>query len=313
MEKLLGNAIDSIEVGMQDFWNGSDRRLVSAVRNVYAGLLLLAKAVLWNESPGNDGSLVFITKVKKDGTIIRTGKTVDVKGIQDRFVEIGLSPDWGPLDALQSYRNDIEHLFSSADPNVVKEQLGRTLPLIQKLMGEYLGIDPRRQFSDDCWQALLETEHFFNELQAACAATFDNIDWESTEVPFPKTDMSCPNCGSHLIWQEHPDQRNAQHMHLICRNCGTEPDLEDCIEQALADSTAAARYLVMTDGDRAPIETCLSCGREAFIVDIGKCILCDFEIGGECAICGEHLSVQDYSPEYPDFCEYHAHVISKDD
>jgi hypothetical protein len=122
MDKLLSNAIDSIEVGMEDFQNGSERRLVSAVRNVSAGLLLVAKSVLWQNSPGGDGSLIYYSKRKADGTVVvKTGKTVDVKTIQERFTDLGLNPDWGPLDAIQAYRNDIEHLYSTVSSEVVKE------------------------------------------------------------------------------------------------------------------------------------------------------------------------------------------------
>ncbi|MGO8212097.1 hypothetical protein ACC782_34765 [Rhizobium ruizarguesonis] len=313
MDQILANAIASIEVGIEDFRDGSDRRLVSSVRNVYAGLLLLAKTVLWRESPNSDGSMIFITKKQKDGSFVRTGKTIDVRGIQEGFDFVGLAPDWGPLNAIQGYRNDIEHLYSSADPNVVKEQLGRTLPLIQTLLGEYLEIDPQTKFSPECWQTLLETKEFFDHVQAACLATFDNIEWESEEVTFPKTDMRCPDCGSHLIGQQDAGQRNPQHMHLICRNCGEEPDTEDILEAALGESTETASYMAIKEGGRAPIDTCPECTRETFIVDIAKCVLCDFEIEAECAICGEPLDVTDYSPEYPSYCAYHAHVVSKDD
>ncbi|MBP2235355.1 DNA-directed RNA polymerase subunit M/transcription elongation factor TFIIS [Sinorhizobium kostiense] len=313
MDQILANAIASIEVGIEDFREGSDRRLVSSVRNVYAGLLLLAKAVLWQESPNSDGSLIFVMKRQKDGSLVKTGKTIDVRGIQDGFAIVGLAPDWGPLNAIQTYRNDIEHLYSSADPNVVKEQLGRTLPLIRTLMGDYLDIDPQTKFSPDCWKALLETKEFFDEVQAACLATFDNIEWESDEVPFPKADMHCPECGSHLIAQQDAGERNPQHMHLICRNCGHEPETEDMLESGIIDVTEADRYLAIKDGGRSPIDTCPECTRETFIVDIAKCVLCDFEIEAECAICGEELDVTDYSPEYPSLCAYHAHVVSKDD
>ncbi|MBY5318188.1 hypothetical protein [Rhizobium leguminosarum] len=314
MDKLLANAIDSIEVGMEDFREGSERRLVSSVRNVYAGLLLLGKAVLWQESPNGDGSLIYYTRTNKDGTVaVRTGITVNVKDMQDRLADQGITPDWAPLNAIQTYRNDIEHLYSTADPNVVKEQLGRTLPLIQTLMGDQLGIDPQTKFSEECWQALLETKDFFEAMQAACLLTFDDIEWESEDVPFPRTDMHCSDCGSQLIAQRDAGQRNPQHMHLTCRNCGEEPDLEDTLEAALIETTQADSYLAVKDGGRAPLDTCPECMRETFIVDIGKCVLCDFEIEAVCAICGERLDVTDYSPEHPGLCSYHAHAVSKDD
>lgn len=38
---ILKNAIDSIQVGVEDFQSDDDRRCVSAVRNIGAGILLL--------------------------------------------------------------------------------------------------------------------------------------------------------------------------------------------------------------------------------------------------------------------------------
>lgn len=40
---ILQNAIDSIQVGIEDFEDGDERRNVSAVRNISAGTLLLYK------------------------------------------------------------------------------------------------------------------------------------------------------------------------------------------------------------------------------------------------------------------------------
>ncbi|MEX2546021.1 MAG: hypothetical protein WD316_12905 [Phycisphaeraceae bacterium] len=40
---ILKNAIDSIELGVEDFRSENPKRLMSAVRNFYAGILLLFK------------------------------------------------------------------------------------------------------------------------------------------------------------------------------------------------------------------------------------------------------------------------------
>ena len=38
---IIQNAIDSIQIGVEDFESDDDRRSVSAVRNIAAGILLL--------------------------------------------------------------------------------------------------------------------------------------------------------------------------------------------------------------------------------------------------------------------------------
>lgn len=60
MKELLDNAVLSIELGVEDYQTGDERRVLSAIRNLYAGVLLLCKQVLWNKSPpGTDGSLIY--------------------------------------------------------------------------------------------------------------------------------------------------------------------------------------------------------------------------------------------------------------
>ena len=51
MSHLFDNAIQSIQLGVEDYQNDDPKRAVSAVRNFYAGVLLLAKEVLVRRVP----------------------------------------------------------------------------------------------------------------------------------------------------------------------------------------------------------------------------------------------------------------------
>ncbi len=46
MKKLLENAVLSIELGVEDFEADDQRRLLLAIQNLYAGVLLLCKQSL---------------------------------------------------------------------------------------------------------------------------------------------------------------------------------------------------------------------------------------------------------------------------
>ena len=48
---MMKNAVDSIWIGMEDFHDDDPRRAVSAIRNFYAGILLLFKCKLQELSP----------------------------------------------------------------------------------------------------------------------------------------------------------------------------------------------------------------------------------------------------------------------
>jgi len=51
MNSLFKNAIESIQLGVEDFEANDPRRALSAVRNFYPGTLLLAKEVLVRKAP----------------------------------------------------------------------------------------------------------------------------------------------------------------------------------------------------------------------------------------------------------------------
>lgn len=48
MKELLENAVLSIKLGVEGYQTGDDRRVLSAIRNLYADVLLLCKQVLWS-------------------------------------------------------------------------------------------------------------------------------------------------------------------------------------------------------------------------------------------------------------------------
>lgn len=136
MKKLLDNAVLSIELGVEDYQTGDERRVLSAIRNLYAGVLLLCKQVLWNESPlGTDGSLIYKDLVprKIDGSVLMVPKrphrnTVDRQQIEERFKELGLNLDWSKLQDLARIRNEVEHLFMTVKPAIAKEALASAMP-----------------------------------------------------------------------------------------------------------------------------------------------------------------------------------------
>ena len=51
MNPLLKNAVVSIQLGLKDFASDDERRIISAARNLYSGVLLLCKEVLRQLSP----------------------------------------------------------------------------------------------------------------------------------------------------------------------------------------------------------------------------------------------------------------------
>ena len=58
MNPLLKNAVVSIQLGLEDFASDDERRIISAARNLYSGVLLLAKEVLRQMSPPGSNDIL---------------------------------------------------------------------------------------------------------------------------------------------------------------------------------------------------------------------------------------------------------------
>lgn len=58
MDTLLNNAISSIQIGIEDYESEDERRVLSAVRNLTAGILLLFKEKLSELSPGDSNEVL---------------------------------------------------------------------------------------------------------------------------------------------------------------------------------------------------------------------------------------------------------------
>jgi hypothetical protein len=98
---IFDNAITSIKLGLKDFSEKTEARLLSAVRNLHAGILLLYKSRLSELSPpGSDDALVkknIAPKKLPSGEIVFKGmgkKTVNVAEIKERFESFGVQTDW---------------------------------------------------------------------------------------------------------------------------------------------------------------------------------------------------------------------------
>lgn len=318
MKELLDNAVLSIELGVEDFQSDDKRRLLSAIRNVYAGLLLLCKQVLWDASPdGSDGSLIYKDLVPKklaDGSVVMGPRklhrnTVDRRLIEERFKALGLDLEWKALGKIADIRNDAEHLFLRAKPSLAREVLSSALPLIEQLVAEHLEDDPKYLFSDDCWKALLENREVFEKQAARCLGSFDAVNWDIGALAEALGEVRCPDCGSSLLRQLDPDNEDFESIELECVECSSEPDREDVFEAALVESTSGDAYIAMTDGGEPPIHDCLECGRSSWVLEEGGCVFCGTG-PHTCGLCGEICLPDDFNYD-EGTCSYCAWRMDK--
>ena len=115
---LLDNAIQAIQLGVEDYCADTHARLLSAVRNIHSGILLLYKELLRRLSPADTNEVLVKAKIvpkrEANGKISFIGKgkkTADVQQIRERFAELGIATDWTRFDRISETRNDVEHYY----------------------------------------------------------------------------------------------------------------------------------------------------------------------------------------------------------
>lgn len=130
MNTILENAVQSIQIGIEDYNSTDNRRVLSAIRNIVSGILLLFKEKLRELSPPDSNEVLIKRKVvpiiDKNGNVKYKGigkKTVSTFEISERFETLGIEFDIKRLKRIIETRNDIEHYCTNEPQARLKELL----------------------------------------------------------------------------------------------------------------------------------------------------------------------------------------------
>jgi hypothetical protein len=309
---LLKNAVESIQMGVEDFESGDARRGISAMRNITAGLLLLFKTKLCDLSPQWDKELLIkkdlTPGLDQDGKLIFVGKgrkTVDVAQIKERLKAMKVDVDWGRVDELTFLRNEIEHYYASATPEVVREVVAKSFLLIRDFAQNALRKDPQELLGDECWQVLMNTSDVYMAELAACQATLRKVDWKYETIRRTLVHFHCPQCSSALVDAPSTDDTYPT-INLRCKSCNNEFLFEDIVEDCVSELLSVDAHLSVKDGGDTPYDTCPQCGRDTFVHAEGKCVACEEELEyTQCGVCEEPLSIDDQVHDgLCSYCQY---------
>ncbi|QKE64989.1 hypothetical protein HNE05_17060 [Aquipseudomonas campi] len=315
---ILKNAVDSIQIGMEDYHSDDPRRVLSAIRNVYAGLLLIFKHKLQALSPtgSNDSLLKARLELALDpsGAPIWKGKgnlSVDAADIEARLKALGISGiDWKRLQKLREIRNDVEHYFSKHPVNLMKEVVASSLQLLTEFCEPHLGQRPADLFGDECWDMMLAVASFHEGEVAACQKKLAAIQWPYKVVASSIDKMRCGHCDSQLIQLK--DETAGPHAFFECLACQALTDYEVVIGMAIVESLLGENYNRRKAGQPPASDECPGCGEQAYVYAEQICVACHYEPGQytHCEVCGTLLEGEDaFSP----ICSYHRHKMHSAD
>ncbi len=311
---LFNNAVTSIELGVEDYMSGDRRRIISAVRNLFAGVLLLFKERLSLVSPG----LIFKRLLPNlDGsklTWVPSGNaTVDVQEIVERWGALGWSFDFNPVRKLQGIRNNVEHHSPKDNSKVMRQALADTFSVVMSLMTKYLGEIPANVFEKTVWDELLKENEAHLVMDEACRDSRNNV----TGVPNGAEEawdahISCPDCYSELLrvvrGGKYPD------VDLVCDSCGEETSAEAAMPAALETQYSYFDHYRAGKDDPScvePLQECPNCQEKSYLVEDDVCAVCmESRAYKKCTLCSKQLGLDE---QIDGLCDRCKHKMDKDD
>jgi hypothetical protein len=318
---ILKNAIETIQIGLEDYKNEDPRRSLSAVRNISAGILLLFKEKLCRlSSPNSDEVLIkmvilpTVNKVTNEVTFLGKGKkTVDVQQIKERFKSLDIKVEWTLFDKVLDLRNNIEHYYTDQSAAVINEVISKSFILIRDFCVEYLEEEPGLLFGEKSWNIFLEADEIYQKEKRICAESLSKVDWTFETLEQGKDGIRCPMCQSDLIIVEYgtkysPDET----ISLTCRRCQHGFDFDEIIEECVHEALGTEAFISVKDGGESPYGTCPECIKDTYVYEEGGCLACGYaQKEKQCAICHTYLDLDEAYEG--DLCSYHSWSASKDD
>ncbi|MDA3971821.1 MAG: hypothetical protein PF442_10770 [Desulfobulbaceae bacterium] len=315
---LYKNAIASIQIGVEDYLSADERRKLSAVRNIFSGILLLYKEKLCDLSPAYDKELFIKIDIRphrdKDGNITyraagKSKKTVHVQQIKDRFSSLGVKIDWTVFDQINKIRNDIEHYYTTTPEAAIKEILAKSFVIIKDFIYHEFLEEPIDALGEACWNELLKISDVYESEKKLCVTSLSKIDWKYKTLEKAKDLIRCPACSSDLIKTDDTGEYSIA-TSLICSTCGNPFSFEEVISECVTEVMYADSYIAMTDGGDPPHEICPECDEDTFVFEEECCLACGYEIAHhECMRCGCGLSLGEQ--HFEGFCDYCQHMYDK--
>lgn len=312
MASLLQNAADSIRLGVEDFESGEAARLISAARNLHAGVLLVYKEKLRRLSPEESEEVLLKQRIvpawDTNGHLIFKGegqKTVDIQDIKNRFKGLEIIIDTTRLDRVTKVRNEIEHYYTNSGTDAVRGIIAESFVLFRDFVRAELNEDPRQLIGEEAWEAMTSIKEVYDKERDECVKAIEDFEWTASELQEAALETTCKECGSSLIEPKN-DRRRPD---VECRSCGKVYFFEEFAERALAEGIDHHRHI--KDGGEAIVVICPNCSQETYHYELGMCVSCEESVDHECRMCGGTILPEELDDD--NMCGYCRHVMSRDD
>ena len=224
IDEILKNAVSSIQLGVEDFIlsrdvEGKEARAISAVRNLYSGVLLLFKYKIASlaATPDQARDLIFIPgsilpEINETGAIVwvpspsTSNNTISTLQIEARLKSLNIYHDWVAIQTLRNCRNALEHLHPTDSTSAIQASIAALFPMLGKFISKELGEHPAALLGD-AWTTMLATHELIRDAEVAIKSAWEAIEYPAQALEFLAT-CTCPACTSSLLQPAHDDVAN---------------------------------------------------------------------------------------------------------
>jgi ribosomal protein L37AE/L43A len=255
--------------------------LLSYVRNIHAGILLLFKDALREVSPPNSNNALMMEVISPftSGTINKVSfvgvgtKTATVSQIEERFSALGIQADWGRFRQINRIRNEVEHLFPQLDQRSLQGLISDAFVVLSSFIRDELNLNPYDLLGHETWQLMLDVDAVYEKEQSECDEAIARVRWKSVVVKSGVQKMACPRCASGLL---EPHEDSDSEIWLECRSCGSNLGPRDYIPWAVMTELASDEIEASRQGRERSYGACPSCGEKAYVLKEKQCAICGF-------------------------------------
>lgn len=315
MSEIYDNAISSLILGVEDYQSDDDRRMISALRNFYAGVLLLGKACLLNAADVSDPMEVlaarFTPKLNTTGEVVYENEsftTVDLQGLQNRFKGFGLVWPQGDIKRLQKLRNNSEHYHVDTPKETIQQAISECFPLVAGFL-EILEKDPTQELGAT-WEIMIKEKALFKEQLQKCQKSFSEIEWKEL---VDASKVECLNCQMPLLAQEDEQNSDPALISAKCLACSHEHDALYIIENTIEHKFGVDNLLSAIQSNTQLIYTCPECSEDTYVYndEWNMCLYCLHEMTTECSRCSNEITPDTMSYENNGLCDYCQNQLDK--
>ena len=195
VDSLLKNALDSIQIGFEDYFSieQDNRRIISSIRNLHAGILLFLKWIIKRHTPGNSNALIMKNhKLRIDGdkilAVTQGGKTIGREEIIDRLKVVGINIDENQklfLNKIGRIRNAIEHHFSDHPEQELENSILDAFWLLKNFNEAYHTGSNQDFFGKESYNKLISLEVNYIKQKALCFSKWIELDFKKIQLRLP--------------------------------------------------------------------------------------------------------------------------------